>query len=142
MGYWERCAPVSSGLGRWKTGEARLKLINKTRYDGRNLRRWISAGLRVLRVNSNPIVEVTYARKANGFCTGRARYDGTRMWLRLQRPELLRPSDLSYIIEHEALHLRGVRHREMTPSQLRGHDILRSWAKTLPLPREKKERGD
>jgi hypothetical protein len=127
----------------------KLALENRTQYRGSDLRALISRA--VLAAGwANPqrllVVEVVYAR--GGFVTGRARIGESGKdpgaWMRLRLPNYNHGWILQYVGDtverqvalvalHEAMHLVGARHKDMTPNQLHCTGPMPKWAEGLQL---------
>ena len=98
----------------------KMKLNNKTRYDGGELRKIILSVM--LDDGVRPAyyrVYVEYAR-ANGRFYGKGTIGGTKMWLYLDR-EKHNIAKLKNTILHELEHNKGLKHHDMDCDALRSH---------------------
>jgi len=92
----------------------KLNIFNKTRWDGKVIRSLVLRGLREHGIEDRCDVVIRYERKGSSIC-GLAAVGGRWMELRLPREQgdpLLVVKKLSSTIDHECLHLRGMRHRQ------------------------------
>lgn len=114
-----------------------MRLINKTAYDTKDLRKFIAACIRHMGSSPDTEITVVYRRGTSDFVTGWATYTGFKMRLRLPKPGKLRLIDLAYVLEHEVSHNLGVRHSEMSRECFNCHpsstDQLPTWAVGLNI---------
>lgn len=114
-----------------------MKVVNKTHYETRDLGKIIRRACKAVGCKGkNLTVTVVYAQR-HGYVTGRAQlgkviagklYEGYWMRLRLPfEPAKLRLADLCWVAMHEAQHLIGIRHPDMTTAMRECH--------TQPLPK-------
>lgn len=124
-----------------------LRLMNETAYDGRAIRSMLVACLRFLGLRVRGAVRVTYATRGRGMGHhGRAalgdedlvpNLSGLNMVLCLPRdPRKLDEGVLAWLMHHEALHWKGVRHEDMTDEQLYVGSWRPSWWQVWRRDRE------
>lgn len=94
-----------------------MELDNTTKYRTDDLRKFVLAGLKATGTELPKVVRIRYSR--NSQHSGWAAYNGRRMQLTLPgKTEKLDLKHFGQVIEHEAAHLRGLRHRDMHRSLL------------------------
>lgn len=122
-----------------------MRIVNKTKYDTRDLRKLFCEALRrnekiegKLLCKHRLDVWVVYSRED---VSGQGRYSGG--WIKIRLPHSnLNPVHIAYVFEHEVQHNRGFRHNRYDPtlSYCWTKDLSRwEWAKDYQI-REKQPR--
>lgn len=130
-----------------------LRIINDTEYDTRTIRKLVAAALRAIVLPVRGAVRIAYSSESGGDARHRhhgsaamgrttrredgsfATLQGLTMALTLPRkPEELDVGLFARVILHEALHWKGVEHREMTENQLWCTGPTPAWAADVSLP--------
>ena len=99
-----------------------LKVINRTAYDTGDLCRFFAKGLWAMGMRRDKIIKVLPTKGESrgiayvGSCTPtqRGACEGKSMVLMLPPPDKLTIRRLARLFEHEAWHLKGKRHEDMT----------------------------
>lgn len=95
-----------------------MKIVNKTNYSNKDLRRFFIAGCKEYgAVTRRRVIEVVYSR--SGFITGYAYYNSLLMRIRLPKDAEYLNKNLkraAQVFLHELGHNHGLHHREMVKS--------------------------
>jgi len=121
-----------------------MKITNQTHYQTRDLRKVLTRALKAVGCKGTHLtVTFVYAQR-HGYVTGNASLgrlfsgkilEGRRMRLRLPFVEqTLRLEDLCWVAMHEAQHIIGIEHRDMTSAMRSTHkQPLPAWAEGLEV---------
>ena len=108
----------------------RLELQNHTDYSTPRLKSFVKKGLEAMGVRKKVGVAVLpHASMTRGV----AEVGGNKLFLFLPRPSRLHVAHAAKVLEHEALHLRGTRHEDMSKKEYWSLGKKPGWAKGLKL---------
>lgn len=124
----------------------RLKLDNRTRWDTRDLRRFVLAGLKHCGVDGYWTVRIASTRQPYGssglayvnshwFQINIPAYGWSDNWrskIQLVTLPAVKLREVGQVLEHEVAHCRGLHHGEMRPSE----DIPATWTLWLSIRKQ------
>jgi hypothetical protein len=116
-----------------------LRVINRTHYDTGDLTRLFERGFRALKLDPSKVVEVRPTKGDSrgiawvGRCKAK-RCETKSMVLKLPPPANLTMRRLSRLFEHEAMHLKGYSHEDMSEKVYwSSQDTVAPWARGVTL---------